>query len=65
MPNLALGAAIDFSGVTLPFSVNDLVSSGSALLGIVATFVLLGLAFPLVGKLIQLIRRSFGQGGKA
>lgn len=66
MPELLLGtAAIDFSGVTLPFNVKDLLSSGTGLLGIVGAFVLLGLAFPLVGKLIQIIRRSFGQGGKA
>ncbi|MBU8733730.1 hypothetical protein NX029_28450 [Cytobacillus firmus] len=51
--------AIDFSGVTLPFSVTDLVGSGNALLGIVGTFVLLGLAFVLVPKLITLIRNSF------
>ncbi|MCM3708560.1 hypothetical protein M3205_23235 [Cytobacillus firmus] len=51
--------AIDFSGVTLPFSVNDLIVSGNALLGIVGTFVLLGLAFVLVPKLIALIRNSF------
>ncbi len=52
--------AIDFSGVTLPFDVTDLVSSGSALLGLVGTFVLLGLAFVFVPKLINLIRKSFG-----
>lgn len=54
-----LGAALDFTGVTLPFSVNDLVGSGNALLGIVGTFVLLGMAFVFVPKLIGLIRNSF------
>jgi hypothetical protein len=64
--NLVLGAAIDFTGVTLPFSVSDLVSSGNALLGIVASFVLLGLAFRFVPKLIGLIMGAFrgGAGGK-
>lgn len=51
--------AIDFSGVTLPFSVTDLVGSGNALLGLVGTFVLLGMAFIFVPKLIGLIRNSF------
>lgn len=57
--NLALGAAIDFSGVSLPFTVTDLVGSGNALLGLVGMFVLLGLAFVFVPKLITLIRQSF------
>lgn len=56
---LALGAAIDFTGITLPFSVTDLVGSGNALLGLVGTFVLLGMAFVFVPKLIALIRNSF------
>ncbi|WP_445486476.1 hypothetical protein [Niallia sp. 03133] len=60
-----LGAAIDFGGVTLPFSVSDLVGSGSALLGLVGSFVLLGLAFKFVPKLIGLIAAAFkGGAGK-
>lgn len=51
--------AIDFSGVTLPFTVTDLVSSGNALLGLVGTFVLLGMAFVFAPRLIELIRNSF------
>jgi hypothetical protein len=63
---LTLATAIDFSGVTLPFSVTDLVSSGNALLGLVGTFVLLGLAFKFVPKLITLIVGAFrGGSGKA
>jgi hypothetical protein len=58
MPNL--GAAIDFTGVTLPFSVADLASSGNALLGLVGSFVLLGLAFKFVPKIISVIRNAFG-----
>lgn len=63
--NLALGAALDFTGLTLPFDVNDLIGSGSALLGFVGMFVLLGLAFPLVMKLISLIRSSIASRSKA
>lgn len=58
--------ALDFSGITLPFGVNDLVSSGSALLGLVGAFVLLGLAFKFVPKLISLIVGAFrGGAGRA
>jgi hypothetical protein len=60
--NLILGAALDFTGVTLPFTVTDLVSSGNALLALVGTFVLLGLAFRFVPKLIALIGQAFKGG---
>ncbi|WP_256816675.1 hypothetical protein [Cytobacillus sp. Bac17] len=50
--------ALDFSGLTLPFSVTDLVGSGNALLGFIGAFVLLSLAFVIVPKLIGLIRNS-------
>jgi hypothetical protein len=56
---MALGAAIDFSGVSLPFTVSDLLSSGNALLGLVGTFILLGLAFKFVPKIISLIGFAF------
>lgn len=59
------GNAIDFTGVTLPFNVTDLISSGNGLLGLVGAFVLLGLAFAFAPKIIQLIRQAFGKGGKA
>jgi hypothetical protein len=57
--------SIDFGGITLPFSVSDLVTSGNSLLGLVGAFVLLGLAFAFAPKIIQLIRQAFGKGGKA
>jgi hypothetical protein len=60
--NLVLGAAIDFTGIELPFSVGDLVSSGNELLGFVGAFILLGLAFTFVPKLITLIVSAFGGG---
>jgi hypothetical protein len=50
---------IDWSGLTLPFDVSDLIASGNGLLGMVGTFVLLALAFVFVPKVISLIRRSF------
>jgi len=54
--------SIDFSGITLPFNVTDLVESGGALLGLVGGFVLLGLAFMLAPRLISLIRQAFARG---
>ena len=58
--------ALDLSGVSLPFSVTDLVLSGSALLGLVGAFVLLGLSFRLVPKLVGLVMGAFrGGAGKA
>jgi len=54
--------SVDFSGVALPFSVTDLISSGSQLLAWVAGFVLLGLAFALAPKFISLIVGAFKRG---
>lgn len=49
---------IDFSGVSLPFNVGDLLSSAMGFLGIVGPFVLLGLAIVFVPKIIRVIRES-------
>ncbi|WP_235988883.1 hypothetical protein [Aquibacillus kalidii] len=43
----------------LPFNVQDVVSTGMTLLGFVARFVLLRMAFVFVPKLIRLIITSF------
>ncbi|AIF45724.1 hypothetical protein [Virgibacillus sp. SK37] len=51
--------SIDWTGLSLPFSVTDLITSGNGLLGMVGAFVLLGLAFVFVPKVIALIRNSF------
>lgn len=59
MKDLAVGAAIDFTGVELPFSIGDLISSGSGLLQWISGFVLLGLAFAFAPKLIGLLVRGF------
>ncbi len=56
---------VDFSGVTLPFNASDLLSSGTGLLGVVGGLVLLGLAFPIVAKLISIIRTAVSNRGKA
>lgn len=56
---------VDFSGITIPFSASDLLSSGVGLLGVIGAFVLLAMAFPLVTKLIRTIKTSFGNNGRA
>lgn len=49
---------IDWSGMSLPFDVGDLITSGNALLGFVSSFVLLGLAFVFVPMVIYLIKTA-------
>ncbi|TRM08781.1 hypothetical protein FH966_14720 [Lentibacillus cibarius] len=49
-----------FNSLSLPFNVEDLISSGSELLGFVSPFVLLSMAFLFVPKLITLIVAAFG-----
>lgn len=56
---------VDLSGVTLPFTVGDMVQAGMSLIGVVAGFVLLGLAFRFVPKFIGTIFSAFRSGGKA
>jgi len=56
--------AIDFAGITLPFTAQELLTAGVGLLGVVGAFVLLALAFRVVPKLISLIMGSF-KGSKA
>lgn len=51
---------VDFSGITIPFSASDLLSSGVGLLGVVGGFVLLAMAFPVAGRLVTAIKRAFG-----
>lgn len=55
---------VDFAGITLPFTAQDLLTAGVGLLGVVGAFVLLALAFKVVPKLISLIMGSF-RGSKA
>ena len=54
-----------FTGVTLPFTPADLVGAGNELLGLVGTFVLLGMAFVFVPKIIRVIREAFQPGSTA
>lgn len=49
---------VSFGGAKLPFSVKDMVTVGMVLFGLVAGFILLGLAFRFVPKFIQMISAS-------
>ena len=50
---------IDFTGLSLPFSVSDLIGSGNALLGLIGGFVLLVLSFSVVPPIIKIIVGNF------
>lgn len=57
-------SAIDFSGVSLPFDVGDLLSSATGLMGVFSGFILLGLAIVFTPKLFGLIRNAASTKGK-
>ncbi|MBP3040574.1 hypothetical protein J9303_13870 [Bacillaceae bacterium Marseille-Q3522] len=54
--------SIDFTGITLPFSVTDLLSSSMGLIGLLAGFILLGIAVAFTPRLISLIKNAAGRG---
>ena len=58
------GATLDFTGVTLPFTVNQMMVAGMSLIGIVAGLVILNLAFQFVPKFVGMIMSSMRGGGK-
>ncbi|MBB5354581.1 hypothetical protein BO219_06470 [Anoxybacillus kestanbolensis] len=57
----ALGAAIDLSGLSLPFTVADVIGSVNSLLGWVGPFVLLAIALGFAPKIIAFIKSIFGR----
>lgn len=57
-------AGIDFTGISLPFTVNDMITVSMGLLGVVGIFVLLGLALKFVPKWIALAYQAIAGGGK-
>lgn len=56
-----LGAAIDLSGLQLPFSVSDLIGSVNSLVGWVGPFILLALALGFAPKIIAFIKSILGR----
>lgn len=56
-----LGAAIDLSGLTLPFTVSDLIGSVNSLVSWVGPFVLLALAIGFAPKIIGFIKSILGR----
>ncbi|MCL9969570.1 hypothetical protein MX569_03070 [Anoxybacillus kestanbolensis] len=57
----AVGAGIDLSGLSLPFSVTDVIESVNSLLGWVGPFVLLAIALGFAPKIIAFIKSIFGR----
>ena len=55
---------IDFSGVSLPFDVSELLTTSMGLLKILGPFVLLAIAFPVVSKLMGSIKQTLASRGK-
>lgn len=55
---------VDFSGVSLPFGADDLLSSAMGLLGVLGPFVLLGLALVFTPKIISVIRSAAATRGR-
>lgn len=56
---------LDLSKVVLPFTAGDMLMAGMSLLGLVAAFVLLSMAFDVVPKFVALIRNAFRSSRKA
>lgn len=56
---------LDLTGVSLPFTVTDMVTAGMSLLGLVATFVLLRLAFTFVPRMVSMIVSAVAGGKKS
>lgn len=56
-------AGIDFSGVSLPFSVGDMLTGVTGLLGIVGPFVVIGIAVMFAPRIINLVKNALGKGG--
>lgn len=65
MTLLSATPLLDFTGVTLPFTANQMMVAGMSLVGIVAGFVILNLAFNFVPKFVGMILGSFRGGKKA
>ena len=56
---------IDFTGVTLPFGIPELLQSANGLLTLLGPFVLLGIAVVFAPKLIGLIKGAMANRNKA
>lgn len=62
--NFLLNAGVDFTGVTLPFTSTDLLTSAMGLVGLLGTFILLGIVIGFAPRLIAVIKGAVGQGGR-
>ena len=62
---LPAAVSVDFSGVTLPFSVGDALSTATEFMGIFGTWTLLGVGIPIAIIIISLIFWIVGRAKKA
>jgi hypothetical protein len=58
MPQIILAAAIDFTGVTLPFEVGDLITSAMALAKTFAPYLLLAIAIGYTPKIFNIAKTA-------
>jgi hypothetical protein len=56
---------IDWTGVTLPFTAGDVLTSSMGLIGVVAGLIVLALVFPLAGKFVAMIKSALASRSKA
>lgn len=52
---------VDTTDLELPFGIGDLIASGSGLIGLFSGFIILGLTFLFVPKVVKLIKDSFNK----
>lgn len=61
----AAGASVDFSGVTLPFTVADGLTAATGFMGIFGSWTLLGIGIVLAIVIISILFLVIGKGKKA
>lgn len=52
--------SVDLSGISLPFSIGDVLTAATDLLGVVGPFVVVGIALLFAPKIIALLKRVIG-----
>lgn len=57
--------AIDFTGVTLPFTASDVLTSTMGLIGVVASLVILGIVVGFAPRLVSFIKSAITSRSKA
>lgn len=55
---------LDLSGISMPFTVGDVVSGGMELVGLVSGFIVLAIALMFAPRFINFIKGAIGRGGR-